>query len=53
MPHTLLATWAIEAVLESHLRKEPIPPAALSVHYLTILSFEWHWATTTEIEQDS
>jgi tetratricopeptide (TPR) repeat protein len=53
MPHTLLATWAIEAVLESHLRKQAIQSVAVDAHYLTILSFEWRWARTPEIEPDS
>jgi len=53
MPHPLLATWAIEAVLESYLRKDAVAPAVAPAHYLTILSFEWRWAKTSEAEPDS
>jgi hypothetical protein len=53
MPHTLLATWAIEAVLESHLRKMPSQLPAAGAHYLTILDFKWRWAKPAESEADS
>lgn len=53
MPHTLLATWAIEAVVESRLRKTASPLITPGEHYLTVLKFEWRWAKTAEVEQGS
>jgi hypothetical protein len=53
MPHTLLATWAIEAIVESRIRKKARPWVAPAEHYLTVLSFTWRWAKQTEAEEDS
>jgi hypothetical protein len=53
MPHTLLATWAIEALVESRIRKKARPWIAPAEHYLTVLSFTWRWAKQTEVEEDS
>jgi hypothetical protein len=53
MPHILLATWAIEAIAESELRKTKKPMIPLGEHYLTILNFEWRWAEESQAGQDS
>lgn len=53
MPHTLLATWAIEAIVESRIRKKARPWVAPGEHYLTVLSFTSHWARQTKVEEDS
>lgn len=53
MPHTLLATWAIEAIAESRLRRTKGPMIQSGERYLTILTFEWRWAKESQAGQDS
>lgn len=53
MPHPLLATWAIEAIAESRLRRTKEPTIQSGKRYVTILNFEWRWAKESQAGQDS
>lgn len=44
-PHPLLATWAMEAVARSELKKKADPSSLMpGSRYVTTFAFEWRWA---------
>jgi hypothetical protein len=53
MPHPLLATWAIEALVETRLKKSARRSVLPGERYVTTFQFEWRWAEKAESGQDS
>jgi hypothetical protein len=46
MPHPLLASWAIEAIVRSEPKENKKPIILTGVRYFASFNFEWRWAKT-------